>query len=72
MFFGFAKQTEKQPKQIEFRFVSVQTEKKIRLFRGHPNPKYANYLCKHSSAMIWNAAEFSSSSSGFAQGFYET
>jgi hypothetical protein len=29
MFFGFAKQTEKQPKQIEFRFVSVRTEKKI-------------------------------------------
>jgi hypothetical protein len=29
MFFGFAKQTEKQPKQIEFRFVSVLTEKKI-------------------------------------------
>ncbi len=28
-FFGFAKkQTEKQPKQIEFRFVLVQTEKK--------------------------------------------
>jgi hypothetical protein len=36
MFFGFAKQTEKQPKQIEFRFVSVRTEK-IGLFRGHPN-----------------------------------
>ncbi len=28
MFFGFAKQTEKQPKQIEFRFVSVRTGKK--------------------------------------------
>jgi hypothetical protein len=28
-FFGFAKQTEKQPKQIVFRFVSVQSEKKI-------------------------------------------
>ncbi len=28
MFFGFAKQTEKQPKQIEFRFVSDRTEKK--------------------------------------------
>jgi hypothetical protein len=27
--FGFAKQTEKQPKQIEFRFLSVRTEKKI-------------------------------------------
>jgi hypothetical protein len=35
-FGGFAKkQTEKQPKQIEFRFVSVQTENKIWLFRGH-------------------------------------
>jgi hypothetical protein len=29
MFWGFSKQTEKQPKQIEFRFVSVRTEKKI-------------------------------------------
>ncbi len=28
-FFGFAKQTEKQPKQIEIRFVSVWTEKKL-------------------------------------------
>jgi hypothetical protein len=36
MFFGFTKQTEKQPKQIEFRFVLVQTEKNIWLFRGHP------------------------------------
>ncbi len=27
MFFGFTKQTEKQPKKIEFRFVSVRTEK---------------------------------------------
>jgi hypothetical protein len=26
--FGFAKQTEKQLKQIEFRFVSVRTERK--------------------------------------------
>ncbi len=32
-FFGFAKkQTKKQPKQIEFRFVSVRTEKKINAF----------------------------------------
>jgi hypothetical protein len=31
--FGFAKkQTEKQLKQIEFRFISVQTEKKINSF----------------------------------------
>jgi hypothetical protein len=29
IFFGFTKQTEKQPKQIEFRFVSVRTEQKI-------------------------------------------
>ncbi len=29
MFFGFTKQTEKQPKQIEFRFVSVRTKKKF-------------------------------------------
>jgi hypothetical protein len=32
MFFGFAKQTEKQSKQIEFRFVSVRTEKKFDCF----------------------------------------
>jgi hypothetical protein len=32
MFFGSAKQTEKQPKQIEFRFVSVWTEKKFDCF----------------------------------------
>jgi hypothetical protein len=35
--FGFAKQTEKQLKQIEFRFVSIRTEKIFLLFRGHPN-----------------------------------
>jgi hypothetical protein len=34
---GFAKQTENEPKQIEFQFVSVRTEKKNCLFRGHPN-----------------------------------
>jgi hypothetical protein len=32
MFFGFVKQTEKQPKQIEFRFVSVRNEKKFDCF----------------------------------------
>jgi hypothetical protein len=32
MFFGFAKQTEKQPKKIEFRFVLVRTEKKFDRF----------------------------------------
>ncbi len=32
MFLGFAKQTEKQPKQIEFWFVSVRTEKKFDRF----------------------------------------
>ncbi len=32
MFFGFAKQTEKQPKKIEFRFVLVGTEKKFDRF----------------------------------------
>ncbi len=32
MFFGFAKQTEKQPKRIEFRFVSVRAEKKFDCF----------------------------------------
>ncbi len=40
MFFGFAKQTEKQPEQIEFRFVSVRTEKKFDEFRGHPIHKF--------------------------------
>jgi hypothetical protein len=35
--FGFAKQTENQPKQIEFRFVSVRTENFFCLFRGHPS-----------------------------------
>jgi hypothetical protein len=35
-FFGFVKQTETQPKQIEFRFFSVQTENIFCLFRGHP------------------------------------
>jgi hypothetical protein len=38
MIFGFAKQMEKQSKQIEFQFVSVRTKKKIWLFRGHPSP----------------------------------
>jgi hypothetical protein len=36
LFIGFAKQTEKQPKQVEFRFVLVQTEILFCLFRGHP------------------------------------
>jgi hypothetical protein len=35
-FIGFAKQTEKQPKQVEFRFVSIRTENLFCLFRGHP------------------------------------
>jgi hypothetical protein len=34
MFLGFAKQTEKQPKQIEFWFVLVRTEKKFDCFEG--------------------------------------
>ncbi len=36
LFFSFAKQTETELKQINFRFVSVQTETKNCLFRGHP------------------------------------
>jgi hypothetical protein len=32
-FFGFREKNEKQPKQIEFRFVSVRTEKKIDCFK---------------------------------------
>ncbi len=34
--FGFTKQTEKNAKQILFRFVSVRTENYFCLFRGHP------------------------------------
>jgi hypothetical protein len=40
MFFGFAKKTEKQPKQIEFRFVSVRTEKKFDCFEDNLVLKY--------------------------------
>jgi hypothetical protein len=36
-FISFAKQTENQTKQIEFRFVSVRTEIFFCLFRGHPS-----------------------------------
>jgi hypothetical protein len=32
---GFAKQTEKQSKQIEFRFVSVRTEQKFDCFEDN-------------------------------------
>jgi hypothetical protein len=35
--FGFTKQTGTKPKQILFRFVSVQTENLFCLFRGHPS-----------------------------------
>jgi hypothetical protein len=37
--FGFMKQTETNPKQILFRFVSVQTKINFCLFRGHPSYK---------------------------------
>jgi hypothetical protein len=50
MFFGFAKQTEKQPKQIEFQFVSVRTEKKFDCFEdtlggglNTPNPSTRSF-----------------------------
>jgi hypothetical protein len=43
-FFGFVKQTETQPKQIEFRFFSVQTENIFCLFRGHPTPLHIHCL----------------------------
>ncbi len=36
IFFSFMKQTEKQPKQIVFRFFSVKIENIFCLFRGHP------------------------------------
>jgi hypothetical protein len=39
-FFSFAKQTENQPKQILFRFVSVRTENFFCLFRKHPKLKH--------------------------------
>jgi hypothetical protein len=39
---SFAKQTENEPKQVEFRFVSVRTEKLFCLFRGHPS-KYRGH-----------------------------
>ena len=35
--FGFTKQIETNPKQVLFRFVSVQTEIYFCLFRGHPS-----------------------------------
>jgi hypothetical protein len=38
------KQTEKQPKQLGFRFVSVRTENFDCLFRGHPNQKSLNMV----------------------------
>jgi hypothetical protein len=39
-FFGFVKQIETQPKHIDFRFFSVQTENIFCLFRGHPSRNY--------------------------------
>ncbi len=41
-FVSFAKMTKTEPKQIEFRFVSVRTKTKILLFRGHPNQEYVD------------------------------
>ncbi len=59
MFIGFVKQTEKQPKQIEFRFVSVWTEKNNYCFEdtlppgdlinGVSSPCAGDYACKHVS-----------------------
>jgi hypothetical protein len=43
--FGFAKQTENQPKQTEFRFVSVRTENIFCLFRGHPTLHLSQQRC---------------------------
>jgi hypothetical protein len=43
-FLGCAKQNEKQSKQIEFRFVSVRTEKKF-MFRGHRNRERFRRFC---------------------------
>ncbi len=49
MFFGFAKLTEKQPKQIEFWLVSVRTENFFLLFRGHRTPDLEKNLRKLST-----------------------
>jgi hypothetical protein len=51
-FSGFVKQTEKQPKQIEFRFVSVRTEKKIWLFRGHPSENQVRSQALHNRNIV--------------------
>jgi hypothetical protein len=45
-FFGFAKQTEKQPKQIEFRLVSVRTEKKFDCFEDTQDGTLADTCMK--------------------------
>ncbi len=44
LFFGFVKQTETQPKHIEFRFFSVRTENIFCLFRGHPTAVHVELL----------------------------
>jgi hypothetical protein len=41
-FMGFVKQTENEPKQIEFRLFRFEPRKKICLFRGHPTVKSLN------------------------------
>ncbi len=44
--FGFTKQTETQPKQLLFWFVSVKTEKFVCLLRGHPTFTVVCRLCR--------------------------
>jgi hypothetical protein len=45
MFFGLMKQTGKQPKQIEFRFVSVRTEKKKFDCFEYTLPQTLTFVC---------------------------
>jgi hypothetical protein len=52
MFFGFTEQTEKQPKQIEFWFVSVLTEKKFDCFEDTLVPCLQTETVSHNYQQI--------------------
>jgi hypothetical protein len=53
IFFGFAKQTEKQPKQIEFRFVSVRPIKKFDCFEDTlQSPVHDQFFCTFVSCVL--------------------
>jgi hypothetical protein len=51
--FGFAKQTKKQPKQNEFRFVSVRTEKKFDCFEDTLVGDEAGYMLTQCLIHTW-------------------